>query len=185
MTVGKTHSGKTTFGKKLAKKLKHFCLLDSDEIAIFLKHRYPNLYNGDFVGDSTKLSAGYYLKLSLVLEVYKTALKTDLPIISTSANSKKGIRGRIIKMAEESGRKVILVYFNLPDEVLLKRIEKGRESSRSLAPSKEFKDFLINKQSQQFEVPRKKEAGYYFEITDNASYKRVFEEVSRLFKNKK
>jgi len=33
MTVGKTHLGKTSFGKKLAKKIKNNILIDTDKIA--------------------------------------------------------------------------------------------------------------------------------------------------------
>lgn len=80
ITVGKTHSGKTTFGKKIAKKLKHLCLLDSDEIVEFLKDKYSDLYNKDFANNPNELIPGYYLKRMVLLDVYRQALKTKLPI---------------------------------------------------------------------------------------------------------
>jgi shikimate kinase len=40
--VGKTHSGKTTFGKQLMKELEDNAMLfDSDELTDFLMEKYP------------------------------------------------------------------------------------------------------------------------------------------------
>jgi len=47
MTVGKTHSGKTTFGMELAKRIKQACVLDADILSEFLKTTYPILYQSD------------------------------------------------------------------------------------------------------------------------------------------
>ncbi len=55
----------STEGKNInfsLKRLKHACLLDSDEIAEFLKDKYPDLYDKDFVKNSNELVYGYYLK---------------------------------------------------------------------------------------------------------------------------
>lgn len=62
MTVRKNHSGKITFGKKISKRLEYARLLDSDEIAEFLRDKYPYLYNKDFAKDSNELVSGYDLK---------------------------------------------------------------------------------------------------------------------------
>ena len=54
MTVGKTHSGKTTFGMELAKKIKRSCVLDADILSEFLKTTYPVLYQSDREKNSEK-----------------------------------------------------------------------------------------------------------------------------------
>ncbi len=182
MTVGKTHSGKTTFGKEIAKKLKHVCLLDSDEIAEFLRDKYPDLYDKDFVKGSNELASGYHLKRMVVLDVYRQALKTKLPIISTSANSTKKIRTEVRRLAKKSGRKVIMVYFNLPETLLVGRIKASQRSQKCLYHSKDFIDLLVNKQKQRFEAPNKKEADYFLEITDEVSGVKAFKEVIKLLK---
>lgn len=182
MTVGKTHSGKTTFGKKIAKKLKRVCLLDSDEIAEFLKDKYPGLYDNDFVKDSNELAPGYHLKRMVLLDIYKQALKTNLPIISTSANSTKKIRTEARSFAKKSGRKVIMVYFNLPETLLVSRIKESKRSQKCLYHSKNFIDLLVNKQKQRFEAPNKREADHFLEITDEASETKVFKEIMKLLK---
>lgn len=182
MTVGKTHAGKTTFGKKIANKINNFCLLDSDEIAEFLKDKYPLLYNQDHSLNSNELVPGYYLKRAILLEVYKQALKTNLTIISTSANSTKKIRTKIKGMLKKEGRKLIIIYFNVSEEVLMKRIGASNRSRKCLYYSKDFVDLLVNKQGHRFEAPDKREADYFFEIKDDVSSKKVFNEVLNLIK---
>ncbi len=180
MTVGKTHSGKTTFGKKIASKVKNSCLLDSDEIAIFLKSKFYDLYTSDFIYGSNKLSDGYYLKLKVLLDIYTHALKTNFPIISTSANSKKELRKMVVDSAREAGREVILVFFNWPEEVLRNRIEKSNRSKKCLVVSEDFGE-VLNKQNKSFETPRKEETDYYFEINSEESYKKVLKEIIKKY----
>ena len=47
MTTGKTHSGKTTFGLELMKKIKKCCVLDFDILGNFFKTTYPWLYENN------------------------------------------------------------------------------------------------------------------------------------------
>ncbi|MFZ2150981.1 MAG: AAA family ATPase [Candidatus Absconditicoccaceae bacterium] len=180
MTVGKTHSGKTTFGKELAINLKKTCVLDSDVLAEFLKTTYPSLYNVDYNRDSNELTQGYYLKLSLMIDIFKRALKTDVTIISTAANSNKGIRRRARILTHRAGRKLIMVYFNRPEKVLLNRIASSSRSKLCLTHSKDFKDLLLNRQSKVFEIPDSKEADVFFEINDDKSWKDVQLKILKL-----
>ena len=180
MTVGKTHTGKTTFGKKLAQKIKNNVLIDTDQIAEFLKDNYSNLYNTDFYKDSTKLSPSSYLKREIAYAIFKAAFKTNLLVISTSANSTKKLRESLKNLAEKNDRKVIMIYFNLPEKILLKRIDKSKRSKNCLYHSKDFRDLLLNKQSIKFEEADKNEADYFFEINKSADYKKVFEKVLKI-----
>ena len=43
MCVGHSHSGKTTFARKLKKILKDIVLIDNDEIALFVNQTYPEV----------------------------------------------------------------------------------------------------------------------------------------------
>lgn len=183
MTVGKTHSGKTTFGRQIGKRLKHACLLDSDVIAEFLSDNFPELYNKDFVKGSNELSSGYHLKIAVLLDIYRQALQTDLPIISTSANSSKSQRAKNIRLARKTGRKVVIVYFNLPESLLLERIKATQRSEKCLYYSESFVDLLVNKQRQRFEAPTQKEADYFFEITDEPSSKKAYQSILKLIRN--
>jgi len=182
MTVGKTHSGKTTFGKELATKLKKACVLDSDVLAEFLKTTYPSLYNVDYNRDNNEFTQWYYLKLSLMIEIFKRALKTDVTVISTAANSNKGIRKRARILSHKEWRKIIMVYFNRPEKILLDRIANSGRSKLCLTHSKDFKDLLLNRQSKIFEIPNPKEADIFFEINDDKSWKAVQSKILKLLK---
>lgn len=182
MTTGKTHSGKTTFGKKLAKKIKNNVLIDTDQIAEFLKDSYPNLYSNDFLKNSTKLAPGYFLKKEVANTIFKNAFKTDYIIISTSANSTKKLRSSLITLAKKNNRKVIMVYFNLPEEILLNRIDKNNRSKKCLYYSKDFKDLLLNKQSTRFEGADKKESDYFFEINKITDVNNAYNEILNIIK---
>ena len=48
MCVGYTHTGKTTFAKKLVKKYPNMIQLDSDEVAVFTKEKYPLLVESSY-----------------------------------------------------------------------------------------------------------------------------------------
>ncbi len=41
MCVGRTHTGKTTFARKLARYLLNATIIDNDEIALFISKAYP------------------------------------------------------------------------------------------------------------------------------------------------
>ena len=180
MTVGKTHSGKTTFGMELAKKIKKSCVLDADILSEFLKTTYPVLYQSDREKNSEKKTQWYYLKLSLMIEIFKKALKTDATIVSTAANSNKRIRGRGRLLAHRAWRKLIMIYFNRPENILLERIKKSTRSKVCLTHSKDFNDLLTNKQKKLFEQPSSKEADLFFEINDDQSRKKVQKEIIAL-----
>lgn len=182
MTVGKTHSGKKTFGKKLAQKIKNNILIDTDQIAEFLKDNYSSLYSPDFLKTSNQLSPGYFLKKELANTIFKGAFKTNLLIISTSANSTKKLRKSLSDLARRNGRKTIMIYFNLSENTLLDRVDKSKRSKKCLYHSVDFKDLLLNKQSVRFEGASEKEADYFFEIKKVADTNKIFEKVLKLIK---
>lgn len=169
MTVGKTHSGKTTFGRELAQRLGPCCLLDSDEVADFLKKTYSDLYQADYEEGSNQPTRGYYLKLAVVAEIYKAALSTNLPIIFTTSNAKKQLRQEICQLAKEYGRSTIIVYFNIADEVLVERINNSQRLGSDQAEIQSFNHFLTNIQTHRFEVPIAAESDYYFEINEESN----------------
>jgi shikimate kinase len=181
MTVGKTHSGKTTFGRELAQQLGPCCLLDSNEVADFLKRTYSDLYQADYEEGSNQPTRGYYLKLAVVAEIYKAALSTNLPIIFTTSNAKKQLRQEICRLAKESGRSTIMVYFNIADEVLVERINNSQRLGGNQAEIQGFNHFLTNIQTHRFEVPIAAEADHYFEI-NRGSNKQVLEQVLKVMR---
>ncbi len=182
LTVGKTHSGKTTFWKELMKEIKHGCIIDTDSITEFLKINYPDLYDPKYLNE---IQPKDNIKWATFLEVYKHALFTSLPIILTNANTTKIIRKEIRTIAKEHKRKVIMIYFNRPEKILLNRITTTQRSKICLTKSRDFRDLLLNKQSKIFETPSEKEADIFFEIQSNKARKSIQKEIIDLIKNNK
>lgn len=69
-----------------------------------------------------------------------------------------------------------MVYFNIPEKILLERIKNTNKSKAVLNSSKNFKELLINKQRIIFEDPKQDEADYFFEIKDG-DISRVLEDI--------
>lgn len=180
MTVGKTHSGKTTFGKELANKLKRSCVLDFDILGDFFKVTYPWLYESNLFKNSKDSTQWHYLKLKVRNEILKQALKTNLPIVFTSANSTKTLRSKASNLVHKAWKKIVMVYFNWPENILLDRIAHSGRSKLCLTHSKDFKDLLLNRQSKIFEAPNTKEADIFFEINDDKSWKEVQSKILKI-----
>lgn len=183
MTVGKTHSGKTTFGIELAKKLKNACILDFDMLVEFFKTAYPWLYDCKNFKTTKDENESHYLSLKVRNLILKQSFKTSLPIVFTNVNSLKILRSAACKLAHKYGKRVIMVYFNRPEKILLDRIKNSNRSKICLTRSKDFTDLLLNRQSKVFEPPTSKEADLFFEIKDEQSLKETKSKILKLIKN--
>ena len=184
MTVGKTHSGKTTFGRELVKKVKGSCVIDADDIAIFLKETYPSLYDKTYIKKNDECTQGYYLKRATYLSVCHHALRTKLTVILSNANAYKMYRDEVCAFAHQEKRKIVMIYFNLPEDILLQRISTTDHSMSCLSESKSFEDLLLHKQAT-FEPPSRKEADIFFEINDDKSRKAVQKAIIALINKSK
>ena len=185
MTVGKTHSGKTTFGWELKKKIKHCCLIDSDRIAEFLKDNYLDLYASEYNKQTNELSQWFYLKKAVFQSVYTHWVQSELPVILTNANSTQAIRKEACSIAHQAGRKVIMIYFNRPEETLLQRIDGTQRSKKCLTKSVDFKDLLLKRQRNCFEAANKKESDIFFEITSDSTWKTTQKAIIQLINDAK
>jgi len=128
------------------------------------------------------LVPSHFLKKDIASAVFKSALKTGLLVISTSANSTKKLRKNLVALARRDNRKTIMIYFNLPEKLLLDRIDKGNKSKKCLYHSKNFKDLLLNKQSIRFEGANKNEADYFFEVNNLTEINKTYGEVLNIIK---
>ena len=184
MTVGKTHSGKTTFGKELTEKLGKYCLLDFDILVEFFKTTYSWLYNAELFKTPKDANDAHYLSLKVRTTIFKQALKTNLPIIFTNANTLKKLRKKFCTLAHKERKKIIMIYFNRPEKVLLERIKKSKRSKICLTRSTDFQDLLINRQSKIFEKPSEKEADMFIEINNTEDWNTAQKTITRMIERK-
>jgi predicted kinase len=174
MTVGKTHSGKTTFALALEKALKNSMVMDQDNNAEFINTYYNNLQ--PTFGPNT-------LKHAISeLIVYYAIEHTDFHLIICNANrSRNGRRALLQKFFPENEFIRILVHFDIPDHVLQERVRKSERSTSIFRGASNFEQVLVRQQQdsviQDVADPVEGEADYLFVIKDNEEVAAVIKRI--------
>lgn len=181
ITVGKTHSGKSTFAKELVKVLDNSFVMDQDNHAEFINTYYKNLQPKS--GPNT-------LKHSISKLIVDYAKKnTDFHIIASSANRTKTGRMYLLDDIYPEGEFIrILVHFDIPDEVLHRRvIESQRSTNIFRGAYSNFEELLLRQHAESqlgnFVDPDEGEADYLFLIKDNEEVSSVIKEIIHISKS--
>lgn len=175
ITVGKTHSGKTTFAKALEKKLNNSFVMDQDNHAEFINTYYKKLQ---------PKQGPNILKHSISKLIVDYAIEhTDFHIIASSANrTRKGREYLLEEIYEKDEFVRIFVHFDIPDEILYDRVILSQRSTNIFrGPYSNFKEVLLRQQaeSQLEDVvdPEEGEADHLFVIKDNEEVDSVIKEI--------
>ena len=179
MTVGKTHSGKTTFAKKLHQKLPSFSLIETDDIVPFLREHVPEIL-------AYEKNRGHVLDaLALRSSIGRLMVETDLSygisLIIPNGHITKKVRDQKREIAQKYHAKIIYVSFELPKSILEKRIRASERSTNPLNVSKSYQD-VLDRQQEIFEAPLEKEADYFFTIKKASDGPRVMKQICALIK---
>ncbi|KMK74357.1 AAA family ATPase [Alkalihalobacillus pseudalcaliphilus] len=135
ITVGPTHSGKTSFAKALEDQLPNSFVMDQDNHASFINAHYQKLQ--PVVGTNTLKHA-----VSLLIVNYAKE-NTDLHLIVSNANrSRKGRRYLLEDVFPSEAYHRILVYFDIPEEVLLKRVMNSERDTTIFRSAASFHEVL-------------------------------------------
>lgn len=175
ITVGKTHSGKTTFARALEKELYNFFVMDQDNHAEFINTYYKNLQPKQ--GPNTLKHA----LLKLIVDYAKE--HTDLNLII--CNSNRSRNGRLYLLEELFNKDEfvrILVHFDISDDVLHKRvIQSGRSTNIFRGAYSNFEEVLVRQQAESLKEdvidPVEGEADHLFVIKDSKEVDSVIKEV--------
>lgn len=170
LTVGKTHSGKTTFARKLDARLGNVVVVDADNHAEFINTHYKALLPK--TGPNT-------FKNTLTTTIVEYAVKqTELHLILCGAN--RGRKGRLglLKQFREWGFATAVVHFNLPDALIAERIAGSERSKGIFRTANSFEEVLA-RQSAEFvdEGPLEGESDYLFTIRHEDETQAVIEEI--------
>ena len=176
MCVGYTHSGKTTFAKKLVKKHPSTVQIDSDEIAVFLRESYPSVVESLYNKNRPDFSN---LKMVFFKEVYRFSLNTGFNIILSNGNIADKFRAFISEEAKKHQYILVTIYFNLSEEIILDRLEGTKKSSNVFIQSKNWIE-VFSRQKEYAQLPPSKEDTIYFEIKSDVDQEVVIEEVGKL-----
>lgn len=180
ITVGKTHSGKSTFARDLERELDNSFVMDQDNHAEFINTYYKRLQPKS--GPNT-------LKHSISKLIVNYAKEhTDLHIIASSANRTK--KGRKYLLEEVFPKKEfvrILVHFDIPDEVLYERVTNSQRCTNIFRGSySNFEEVLLRQQAEsQLEGvvdPVEGETDHLFVIEDNEEVGSVIKEIVHISK---
>ena len=160
MTVGKTHSGKTTFASSLEKEIHNSVVIDQDNHAEFLQKHYQNI-----LPKQGENSIKYAItKLILNSEV----TKANCHLILCNSNRNRVGRMKLLEHLKSKGFTTIIVNFNIPENVLKDRVNHSQRSTTILRTVSTFEEVLIrqNKETNQGNViePQEDEVDYFFVI---------------------
>ncbi|HDR4892754.1 ATP-binding protein [Bacillus cereus] len=165
ITVGKTHSGKTTFAKELEKELPNSFIMDQDNQAEFINTHYEKLQPTE---GSNILKHG----LSKFIVDY-TKEHTNLHLIICNSNRSKNGRFYLLNEVFPQNEYIrILVHFAIPDDVLYERVGLSKRSTNIFRGNySSFKEVLHRQQVKSLHEdvvdPIENEADYLFVIRNS------------------
>ena len=173
MTVGKTHSGKTTFAKALEKEMSNSFVIDQDNHAEFLQTYYQTLLPKK--GENT-------IKYALTQTIVNYAVnETNYHLILCNSNRNRKGRLKLLEHFHNLGFTSILVNFDISEDVLKNRIVKSQRSTTILRTASNFDQ--VHKQ-QQYEsnkgdvfAPIEGEANHLFVIKNTDEVQVVIQEI--------
>lgn len=160
ITVGKTHSGKTTFAKALEKELVNSVVIDQDNHAEFLHTYYQSLLPKQ--GSNT-------IKYAITQAIVNHAVDdTNSHLIICNSNRNRKGRLRQIEYYQKNGFTTILVNFEFPDHILKERITNSERSTSILRVASTFDEVLSRQRAEtnrnDIIAPTEEEADHLFVI---------------------
>lgn len=177
LTVGKTHSGKTTFARALEQRLPNSFVMDQDNHGVFINTYYKNLQPK--TGPNTLKHA-----ISRLIVDYAKEQSDCHLIICNSNRSRKGRTYLLNELFPPHEFIRILVHFDLPDHVLETRIKNSQRDTNIFRSASNFGEVLVrqNADSLQDDVvdPVEGEADHLFIIKDSAEVEEIIRKIALL-----
>ncbi|CAM4057730.1 ATP-binding protein [Saccharibacillus endophyticus] len=173
MTIGKTHSGKTTFARKLEQRLSNSVVIDQDNHSGFINTYYRKIVPTS--GENT-------LKHKVTQAIVEHAVKqTDLHLILCNANRGRTERTQILESFRKQGFTAVMVYFDLPDALLMERVRNSTRSKVIFRSAASFEEVLLRQQKQSgdpnLSAPSEHEADHVLTVTDSAELEAVLDRI--------
>ena len=173
ITVGKTHSGKTTFANALEQQLNNSLVIDQDNHAEFINNYYKTLL------PKQGPNAIKYAVSNTIVDY--AVNQTDFHLILCNSNRSQKGRISLLDYFKSKGFISILVNFDIPDHVLLERVSTSQRSTAVFRTASTFEEVLLRQQAESEKAgvtnPTKGEADYLFEIKSNDDVQTVIREI--------
>ncbi|MDO3410528.1 ATP-binding protein [Saccharibacillus sp. CPCC 101409] len=173
MTVGKTHSGKSTFARELENLLPNSLMIDQDNHAEFVNTHYRKLIPP--AGENV-------LKHTVTQAVVDYAAdRTDKHVILCNANRSRKARVSILDDFRAKGFTCVLVHFDIPDETLIERVRATTRSKAIFRSAASFEEVLLRQQAQSsnedLSAPAAEEAEHLFIVKHAAETEKVLRRI--------
>ncbi|MFC4408870.1 ATP-binding protein [Chungangia koreensis] len=175
-TVGKTHSGKTTFARSLEKELQNSVVIDQDVHAEFLLSHYPSLI---------PKRGPHRLKFAITRSVVDYAVsETNQHIILCNSNENRVNRLKLLEEFRDKGFTCVLVHFDMPQEVLLERIATSGRRTDIIRTVTSFEEVLQLQESLTENghniAPDESEADYVFTLESVDEMETIIREILKI-----
>ncbi|WP_235615963.1 AAA family ATPase [Brevibacillus reuszeri] len=179
ITVGKTHSGKTTFAKELEQHLHNSVVIDRDDHAEFINTYYKTML--------PKQGANIFKNaISQTIVDYAVNETNFHLILCNSYRSRKG-RLDLLERFHQKGFVSIVVTFDIPDHILQIRIANSRRSTNIFRTASNFEEVLERQQADSHNgdvlAPIEGEANHLFVIKDSSEVRSVIQEIANIAKS--
>ncbi len=157
ITVGKTHSGKTTFAKALEQQMHNSLVIDQDNHAEFINTFYNTLLPKQ--GPNT-------IKYAITQTIVDYAVnQTNFHLILSNSNRARKGRLDLLAHFHNKGFMSILVNFDIPDLVLQARVVNSQRSTTVFRSASTFEEVLTRQQTDSnVKAPIEGEADHLFVI---------------------
>ncbi|KAA0546934.1 ATP-binding protein [Bacillus sp. BGMRC 2118] len=173
ITVGKTHSGKTTFARLLENELENSFVMDQDNHADFINNYYKKIEPKQ--GPNTLKHS-----ISKLIVTYAKE-QTDLHTIICNSNRTWKDREYLLKeLYPQDQFTRILVHFDIPDAVLEARVKESNRSTTIFRGVTTFEKVLRCQQKETVDDPVEGEADYLFTIRNDEEVGKVIKEITKL-----
>ncbi|MBT2641553.1 AAA family ATPase [Bacillus sp. ISL-41] len=177
ITVGNTHSGKTTFARALEKELCNSTVIDQDIHAKFINTYYEKLQPKN--GPNTFKHAISRMIVNYAIDY------TDHHLIICNSNQSVIDRSHLFeKFFPKDDFIHIIVHFDIPYHVLQARVTESKRSTNIFRGSyTNFEQVLAKQMADSLKEdvidPEEREADHLFVIKDNKEAESVIQEILR------
>jgi tRNA uridine 5-carbamoylmethylation protein Kti12 len=175
ITVGKTHSGKTTFARALEKEVPNSFVMDQDNQAEIINTYYDKL-------QPTKGPNTLKHGLSKFIVDYAKEY-TNLHLIMCNSNRSRNGRMYLLNELFKKEEYVrILVHFDIPDDVLYERVARSKRNTNIFRGNySNFEEVLVRQHAESLHAdvvdPVENEADYLFVINDSEKVNPTIKEI--------
>ncbi|SEM51737.1 ATP-binding protein [Paenibacillus sp. OV219] len=177
VTVGVTHSGKSTFARALEHQLPNSVVVDQDNHAEFINSYYMKLRPKD---------GPPQLKYAVTQTIVNYAIhQTNLHLILCNSNRDREGREQLLKHFQNEGFITVLVEFDLPDHILQQRVANSERSKKIFRSASSFEEVLRRQQADPHNVamnkPTAEEADFMYTIRSTDDVQSVIQQIIRIF----